>query len=109
MDIRKVQNVVKEIYEVGSVAVNTADDVNDLKNNEKVLAIGNVNRISYDYQTIGEVIANYFKIEEDNFQILKVIDKQNVNKDQFFPIFAFSKINPNIEKSRNLKIQQEKN
>uniref|UniRef100_UPI0023B327C2 SIR2 family protein n=3 Tax=Enterococcus TaxID=1350 RepID=UPI0023B327C2 len=85
MDIRKVQNVVKEIYEGGNVSVNIVDDLNDLKNNEKVLAIGNVNRISYDYQSIGELIANYFKIiEEDNFQILKVIDKQNINKGQFF-------------------------
>lgn len=49
MDIRKVQNVVKEIYEGGNVSVNIVDDLNDLKNNEKVLAIGNINRISYDY------------------------------------------------------------
>lgn len=108
MDIRKVQNVVKEIYEGGNVSVNIVDDLNDLKNNEKVLAIGNVNRISYDYQTIGELIANYFKIiEEDNFQILEVIDKQNINKGQFFPIFAFSEINTDIEKARKLKVQQE--
>ncbi|EQA3609768.1 SIR2 family protein [Enterococcus hirae] len=110
MDIRKVQNVVKEIYEGGNVSVNIVDDLNDLKNNEKVLAIGNVNRISYDYQSIGELIANYFKIiEEDNFQILKVIDKQNINKGQFFPVFAFSEINTDIKKAGELKVQQEKN
>lgn len=109
MDIRKVQNVVKEIYEGGNVSVNIVDDLNDLKNNEKVLAIGNINRISYDYQSIGELIANYFKIiEEDNFQILKVIDKQNINKGQFFPIFAFSEINTDIKKAGELKVQQEK-
>ncbi|MGW9625269.1 SIR2 family protein [Enterococcus faecium] len=109
MDIRKVQNVVKEIYEGGNVSVNIVDDLNDLKNNEKVLAIGNVNRISYDYQSIGELIANYFKIiEEDNFQILKVIDKQNINKGQFFPVFAFSEINTDIKKAGELKVQQEK-
>lgn len=110
MDIRKVQNVVKEIYEGGNVSVNIVDDLNDLKNNEKVLAIGNVNRISYDYQSIGELIDNYFKIiEEDNFQILKVIDKQNINKGQFFPVFAFSEINTDIKKADELKVQQEKN
>lgn len=107
MDIRKVQNVVKEIYEGGDIAVSIVDDVNNLKNSEKVLAIGNINRISYDYQTIGELIENYFNIiEEENFQLLKLIDKQKINTEQFFPIFAFSNINTNIEKSQELKIQQ---
>ncbi|EGK2641169.1 SIR2 family protein, partial [Listeria monocytogenes] len=70
MDIRKVQSVVKDIYEGGNIQVSIVDDVNKLKNDEKVLAIGSINRISYDFQTAGELMENYFKIiEEDNFQL----------------------------------------
>lgn len=107
MDIRKVQSVVKEIYEGGNIQVSIVDDVNSLKNDEKVLAIGNVNRISYDYQTAGELMENYFKIiEEDNFQLLQLIDKYTIQKEQFFPVFAFSQINQNLLSVENLKDQQ---
>ena len=70
MDIRKVQSIVKEIYEGGSIQVNIIDDIESLKNSEKVIAIGNVNRISYDYQRQCEIMSNYFKIiDEDNSQL----------------------------------------
>ncbi|NSV39037.1 SIR2 family protein, partial [Enterococcus faecalis] len=107
MDIRKVQSVVKEIYEGGNIQVSIVDDVNNLKNDEKVLAIGNINRISYEYQSTGELMENYFKvIEEDNFQLLQLIDKYTIQREQFFPIFAFSKINTNIKCMDKLKEQQ---
>lgn len=107
MDIRKVQGVVKEIYEGGSIQVNIVDDIDALKNGEKVLAIGNVNRISYEYQTTGEIMANYFKIiDEDNSQLLSLIDKQRIQKTQFFPIFAFAEINKTISSAEKLKTQQ---
>lgn len=109
MDIRKVQTVVKEIYEGGNIQVSIVDDINNLKNDEKVLAIGNINRISYDYQSTGELMENYFRIiEEDNFQLLQLIDKYRIQKEQFFPIFAFSKINPNLENTDKLKVQQKR-
>ncbi|EJE2877943.1 SIR2 family protein, partial [Listeria monocytogenes] len=107
MDIRKVQSVVKDIYEGGNIQVSIVDDVNKLKNDEKVLAIGSINRISYDFQTAGELMENYFKIiEEDNFQLLQLIDKYTIQKEQFFPIFAFSKINNKIKCTEKLKEQQ---
>lgn len=107
MDIRKVQTVVKQIYEGGNIQVSIVDDINNLKNDEKVLAIGNINRISYDYQTAGELMENYFKIiEEDNFQLLQLINKYIIQKEQFFPIFAFSSINTNLSCEEKLKRQQ---
>ena len=107
MDIRKVQTVVKEIYEGGNIQVSIVNDINSLRNDEKILAIGNISHITYDYQTTGEIIKNYFNIiEEDNKQLLQLIDKQQIQKQQFFPIFAFSKINQNISKSMELKQQQ---
>lgn len=109
MDIRKVQSVVKEIYEGGNIQVSIVDDINNLRNDEKILAIGNVNRISYEYQTTGELMENYFKIiEEDNFQLLQLIDKYVIQKEQFFPIFAFSNINNKLNCAEKLKEQQKK-
>lgn len=107
MDIRKVQNVVKDIYEGGNIQVSIVNDVNNLKNDEKVLAIGNINRISYEYQNMGELMENYFKIiEEDNFQLLQLIDSHKIQKEQFFPIFAFSGINSDLKCIDALKEQQ---
>lgn len=107
MDIRKVQSIVKEIYEGGNIEVSITDDINNLKNDEKVLAIGNISRINYEYQNTSEMMENYFKIiEEDNKQLLKLIDKHRIQKGQFFPIYAFSDINPSIDCIDKLKDQQ---
>lgn len=107
MDIRKVQSIVKEIYEGGSIQVSITDDIDKLKNSEKVIAIGNINKIKYAYQTTGEMMENYFEIiEEDNSQLVQLIDKQRIQRGQYFPIFAFSKINSGIETAEKLKTQQ---
>lgn len=107
MDIRKVQTVVREIYSGGNIKVNIVDDIDDLQNNEKVVAIGNVNRITYVFHTIPEIIQKYFEIiDEDNKQILTLIDKHNIQSSQFFPIFGFSLISNDIKSSNQLKLNQ---
>lgn len=104
MDIRKVQNIVKEIYEGGEVKVEVVDDLDKLQNHEKVLAIGNKDRIHYDYQRPGEMMSNYFKIiQEDNYQLLSLIDKQTIQNNQYFPIYGFEKINKDLKKINSLK------
>ncbi|MGL5296614.1 MAG: SIR2 family protein [Culicoidibacterales bacterium] len=107
MDIRKVQNIVKEIYTGGNIKVNILDNLNDIHNGDFILAAGNINRIKYEYQNTSEMMANYFNIiSEDNKQLLDLIDKHKIQKNQFFPIFGFSQINSNIQSSSKLKIQQ---
>ncbi|MEW9596338.1 SIR2 family protein [Bacillus toyonensis] len=109
MDIRKVQNIVKEIYAGGNIQVSVTEDVDSLKNGEKVLAIGSSKTITYDFQTASELMENYFKIiDESNHQLLKLIDKQTIQKNQYFPIYAFSKIRSEIECSSDLKHNQDK-
>lgn len=109
MDIRKVQNIVKEIYAGGDIKVKITEDLNSLKNDEKILAIGSEKSITYQYMTSAETCKNYFKIlEEANNQLLKLVDKYQINSNQYFPIFAFSKICPDIEKAETLKSQQVK-
>lgn len=61
MDIRKVQSIVKEIYAGGDIKVKITEDLDTLKNNEKILAIGSSKSISYQYMTAQETANNYFE------------------------------------------------
>ena len=111
MEIRKVRDIVADIYKGGNIedipAVKITEDIEELDNKDKVLAIGTEKTISYEFRTIKEMILDYFSIlEENNFQILDTIDKQTINSNQYFPIFAFSKINRNIKKANELKKNQ---
>ncbi len=110
LDIRKVQNIVKEIYSGGEIKVSITEDLDSLKNGEKILAIGSSRTIQYHFQTASELLANYFNIiDESNSQILVLIDKYIIQPAQYFPIYGFSIINPNIQNTEKLKTQQVKN
>jgi hypothetical protein len=110
MDIRKVQNVVKEIYAGGNIEVSITEDVDSLDNAEKVLAIGSLKTIKYEFQTTSELMENYFKIiDESNHQLLKLIDKHRIQKNQYFPIYGFGKIQSELVCYKALKdIQNDK-
>ena len=108
MDIRKVQSVVKEIYSGGDIKVSITEDLDSLKNSDKVLVVGSKNTIKYEFQTISEIMINYFKIiEESNAQLLTLINKQKIQRSQYFPIYAFAKICPSITEIDTLKNQQQ--
>lgn len=110
LDVRKVQNIVKEIYAGGDIKVSITEDLDTLKNGDKILAIGSSKTIQYQYQTASELLANYFNvIDESNSQILSLIDKYKIQSAKYFPIFAFSSINPEIQSSANLQKQQIQN
>ena len=107
MDIRKVQNVVKDIYIGGKTRVEITEDIDDLNNSEKILAIGTSKTIKYEFHTVPELMQKYFQIEEEeNKQILDIINKQIIQKNQFFPIYCFSKINSDINNIEKFKKQQ---
>lgn len=64
-------------------------------------------KIKYQFQSIPEMMANYFNIiDESNDQLLKLINKLTINHAQWFSIFAFSKICHEIERADELKQQQ---
>ena len=110
LDVRKVQNIVKEIYAGGDIKVSITEDLETLKNGDKILAIGSTKTISYHYETAAELLSNYFKIiDESNSQILNLIDKYKIQSTQYFPIFGFQRINNDIGTATKLKKQQEEN
>lgn len=110
MDIRKVQDIVGDIYKgVNGIKVEITEDWAKLKNSDKVLAIGSDKTIQYQYQTAKELMLNYFSVIEADEQRLSLIDKYNINSAQYFPIYGFCKINKTIGHEAALKkIQDEK-
>ena len=107
MDVRKVQSIVKEIYSGGDIKVNITEDLDSLDNCDKIVAIGSKKTISYQFQNPSEMMSNYFSIiDESNDQLLKLINKITINRNQWFPIFAFSKICKEIDRMEQLKERQ---
>lgn len=111
MDIRKVQSVVKDIYSgmssEGSIKVNITEDIDSLRNSDKILVIGSSNSIKYEHKTAANFMSDYFDIiEESNHQLLQLIDEINIASSQWFPIYAFDKICPSLKKADTLKAQQ---
>lgn len=110
MDIRKVQSIVKEIYSGGSIKVKITEDIDNLRNSDKILAIGSTKTISYQFMTIQELIQNYFNIiEESNASILSLINKQRIAESQYFPIYGFSRICTEIDNVKHLEQIQDTN
>ncbi|MGX7358361.1 SIR2 family protein [Dolosigranulum pigrum] len=109
MDIRKVQNVVKDIYEGGEIQVEIVEEIDNLENSDKVLAIGSVDTIKYSIQNTNQVLKKYFSIiEGNNDRILEVVDQLSIQGDQYFPIYGFGTKNRKIKKINKLKQQQKK-
>lgn len=107
MDIRKVQNVMKEITSGGEIEVKITEDIDSMNNSDKILVIGSSKSVSYDFMNAPELMDKYFNIiEEENAQILQPIDKIRIQSNQYFPMFGFEKINPSINSAQKLKEQQ---
>ncbi|THT99368.1 SIR2 family protein [Lampropedia puyangensis] len=104
MDIRKVQNIVKEIIAGGDIKVSVADDIDEIKNGDKIVAIGSVHKIKYEYHNETDLISNYFSIiSSKNMAIVGILDKLTIPKTRWFPAFGFSNLNNSIECSEKLK------
>lgn len=112
MDIRKVQSIVKDIYsgvsaDGSSIKVNITEDIDALDNSDKILVIGTAKSITYEHKNALSFMSDYFEIvEESNHHLIRLIDKINIASSQWFPIYAFDQIYPELEKSAVLKLQQ---
>lgn len=112
MDIRKVETVIHKILvrdTDDAIQVRITDDIDSLENKETILAIGSERTIKYEYLSIKEMIKRYFDIiENKQVGVLSLIDKQKISSNQYFPIYAFSTINHEIQNTSNLKRQQDR-
>ena len=110
MDVRKVQTIVKEIYSGGSIKVMITESLDDMKNGDRILAIGSSKTIKYQFMTISEMTQDYFTIiDESNSAILSLINKQKIAETQYFPIYGFSTICDDIDDVDRLKQIQKNN
>ena len=111
MDVKRVQDLVQEIYsgskdDGSSIRVVIAEDVDSLKNSDKVLAIGSSKTI-YTYMTSKNFIIDYFRlVKERNESIIKLIDDVVISKEQWFPCYAYSIVCTSLSKAEVLKEQQ---
>ncbi len=107
MDIRKVQHIVAEIVSGSDIQVSITEDIDSLRNDEKILVIGSKEKIKYEYQNTSEMMRNYFTIiDEENSQLIALINKQTITSSMFFPIYGFSKIYPHLERIEDYKNYQ---
>ena len=112
MDVRKVQNIVREITTGGSIKVMIVEDWDDMKNTDRVLAIGSSQSVTvkYQYITTSEMAQNYFTImDKSDAAVLSLLDKQTIADNQYFPVFGFSTICHSISKIEHLKEIQQRN
>ncbi|MBC8955054.1 SIR2 family protein [Xenorhabdus sp. PB62.4] len=109
MDIRKVQKAWNEIRAGGNIEVSIIDNLDELKNNQMILAVGSRDNIKYEYQPAKEMMQNYFEIlDKSNEKLIELLNKQTINASQYFPIYAFSKICYKLERVQKYKKQQVK-
>jgi hypothetical protein len=107
MDIRKVQKVWSTIKSGGEIKVKITENLDELRNDEMVIAIGSERTVQYEYQTKSEMMQNYFKIiEEANTQLIALLNKQTIGNREYFPIFAFSSICPELDNTLLAKQRQ---
>lgn len=107
MDVRKVMSVVKEIKSGGSIKVQITDDINDLANDDKILAIGSKSNITYQHTDAKGLIKDYFDlITEKNTQQIDLINEITISAGQYFPVFGFGLICPQLTDLAKLKKQQ---
>lgn len=107
MDIRKVQSVWGTIRSGGDIKVSITEDIDSLDNGAMVLAVGSPKTIKYEYQTTSEMMQNYFKIiEEENYQLILLLNKQRILATQHFPFYAFGNICPQIDNIEDKKERQ---
>ena len=86
------------------------ENIDDLKNSDRILAIGSKKTLSYQFLTKPEMIRDYFKIiEEANSSLISLINKQTISDSEYFPVYGFAKICPEIDNLDGLKKIQTKN
>ena len=108
-EIRRVLDNVKDITSGGTIKVSITEDIDQLKNSERILAISPKSKssIEYTYTDSSQLIIDYYDIiEAKSESLIKLIDEFPIARTHWFPIFGFTHIVPNLQKAEILKTQQ---
>lgn len=96
MDIKKVGNILREIQQDGSnsaIKVHIVEDIDELKNSDKILAIGSDKTLNIEIKDKKDLLRLYFKIINDKSHLLvKCISVYTISSSEWFPAFGFSKL-----------------
>lgn len=109
LEVRKVLDVVREIVAGGSIKVSVAEDIETLKNSDKVLAIDSKENIKYLYKinNPAQFISEYFEIiEAQNSEVILLLDAMVVPINQWFPAYGFSQICTGLVCAETMKRSQ---
>lgn len=110
MDIRRVEDVFRKIKEGGDIKVKLVGDLDTLSNDEMVLAVGSVDVIKYHFQTLSEMMENYFDIlDTSNKELIELLDKQPISSRTHIPAYGFDKICPGMASMVRYKLNQSRN
>lgn len=110
MDIRRVEDVFRKIREGGDIKVKLVGDLDTLSNDELVLAVGSVKIIKYHFQTLSEMMENYFDIiDSSNKELVELLDKQVISSRTHIPAYGFDKICPGMASMAKHKVSQARN
>ena len=102
--------IVKEIYAGGSIRVEIIEDIDKMKNHDKILAIGSSKSIQYHYLSTKDMIRKYFDImDKGDAAPLTLINKPRIADNQFFPVMGFSTLSTSIDDIVRLKRIQKQN
>lgn len=96
MDIKKVGNIIREIQRDGSnsaIKVHIVEDIDELKNSDKILAIGSDKTLNIEIKDKKDLLRLYFKIINDkSHSLVKCISVYTISSSEWFPVFGFSQL-----------------
>lgn len=111
MDIRRVQDHIKDITAGEGVEVTVVEDIDSLDNADKILMLGPKAVIQFVPLKSSAYITDYFQIlSSQKDSRINLIDKCLIYSAQWFPIFGFIHTYPELEdhsyRIQSLKSQQ---
>ena len=92
MDIRKVHDVIRDIHSGGKIKVKVVDDINDMQNGDRVIAIGTNKTVSVTVKTKKDLIIEYFELIGARSNAILAINSQPFSEKEYFPVFGFSQV-----------------
>lgn len=103
MDIRKVHDVIRDIHSGGKIKVKIVDDMSDMHNGDRVIAIGTNNTVFVSTKKKKDLIREYFELIHQKSGAIQSINGQSINSTEYFPVYGFATVCSKINEVETLK------